>query len=49
MPNDLRAFLLFAWKKDAVPELDATLLKVFVNQAESLNQRLFAPRLPVKT
>lgn len=44
MPNDLRAFLLFSWTSQSVPELDASLLKVFVNQAESLNQRLFAPR-----
>lgn len=48
MPNELRAFLLFAWKKEAVPELDASLLKVFVNQAESLNQRLFVPHLLAK-
>lgn len=43
MPRESRAFLLFAWKKDALPELDVSLLKVFVNQAESLNQRLFTP------
>lgn len=55
MPRETRAFLLFAWKRDSVPELDASLLKVFVNQAESLNQRLFVggpvsgavPKLPV--
>ncbi len=45
MPHNLRAFLLFSWKKDTVPELDSSLLKVFVNQAESLNQRLFAPKV----
>ncbi len=47
-PSDLKAFLLFSWSSEKVPELDASLLKVFVNQAESLNQRLFAPPLIAK-
>lgn len=39
--RDTRAFLLVAWKEGSLPELDVSLLKVFVNQAEALADRLF--------
>lgn len=44
--RDTRAFLLVSWKEGAMPELDTSLLKVFVNQAEALADRLFHIPLP---
>ena len=41
MTRDTRAFLLVAWRAGSMPELDISLLKVFVNQAEALADRLF--------
>ncbi len=48
MNDECKAFLIFAWKEGALPELDPSLLKVFANQAESLGQRTFVAQLPAK-